>query len=132
MSENKNFEQEIAELARESGRYRPEAYSFVVEALQFAVERVGQRRHLTAAELTAGLLKYAEQQYGALAETVLADWGVRSASDVGNLVYQMIDAALLSASPQDHKEDFDRIKLWFAPQPEPELETHTRSLPKID
>ena len=132
MSEDRNFEREIGELAKASGRYRPEAYGFVVEALQFAVERVGKRRHLSAAELTAGLLKYAEQQYGALAETVLADWGVRGAPDVGNLVYQMIDASLLSASAEDRKEDFDRISLWFEPQPEPELETHTRSLPKID
>lgn len=132
MSENKNFEAEINALAKASGRYRPEAYILVFEALQFAVARLGRRRHLSAAELTAGLLKYAGQQYSALAETVLADWGVHGAPDVGELVYQMIGASLLSASAEDRKEDFDRITVWFEPQPEPELETHTRSLPKID
>jgi uncharacterized repeat protein (TIGR04138 family) len=65
--------------------------------------------HVNAAELCDTLRKLALRQYGLLAATVLAHWGVRSTSDVGNIVYNMIEARGLEKTESDSRSDFDNL-----------------------
>jgi uncharacterized repeat protein (TIGR04138 family) len=89
------------------GRYAPDAYAFVVEALDYTVRAVGERRHVSAAELVDGLRRAACERYGMLAFDVLERWGLTTGSDVGEIVYQLIDAGLLSRREEDSREEFD-------------------------
>ena len=95
------FENKISELCRTDLRYSSEAYRFVTDAVTFTVQRLEAHRHVTARELLEGMRDYAVNEYGAMAEAVLVSWGVSTASDVGNLVYNLIGVELLSASPGD-------------------------------
>ena len=94
-------------------RFRREAYGFVLLALGLAAQALpperredSERRHLTAAELLASVVDLAHQEFGAMAPTVFQEWGVRTAADVGELVFQLVESGQLSARPEDRREDF--------------------------
>jgi uncharacterized repeat protein (TIGR04138 family) len=89
-------------------RFEPEVYDFTMQALEYTIQRVGERRHVRAEELLDGLSGYARLRFGLLAADVLAKWGVRSASDVGAVVFQMVDAGILARQESDRREDFNR------------------------
>ena len=65
--------------------------------------------HVNGAELCDSLRRLALRQYGLLAGTVLAHWGVRSTSDVGNIVYNMIAAGGLEKTESDSRSHFDNL-----------------------
>jgi len=93
--------------------YPAQAYEFVAEGVQYTVRRMmreekdGLERHVTGAELIRGILEFAAARFGFLAPEVFEYWRFRSGRDIGNTVYAMIGAKLLSASPNDRIEDFD-------------------------
>lgn len=124
----------IKQLADEDPRYLPEAYYFITSAVTFAVGRLSEPGHVTARELLRGIRDYAEQEYGALAADVMISWGINTASDVGELVYSLINAGLLSASKDDKRSDFD-IEFDLLPQYTTTQYTANKDLtllPKID
>ena len=47
-------------------------------------------RHVSGQELCEAARKYGLQQYGYLAPTVLAAWGIRRTDDIGEIVFNMI------------------------------------------
>ena len=87
-------------------RYDERSYLFVLAALEFCQQRLTERRHLTGRELAVGCRDLALQRYGVLARTVLDQWGVRDASDIGEIVFALVDVGLLASQPNDSKEDF--------------------------
>ena len=98
----------VERIRAEDGRYRPEAYAFVMEALDETVRAAGERRHVSAAELLAGACDHARRVYGLMALTVLGSWGIRAGSDIGEIVFQLIDAGVLSKRDEDTRADFDQ------------------------
>ena len=90
---------------RES-RYDERAYLFVLAALEFCQQHLPERRHLTGRELAVGCRDLALHRYGVLARTVLDHWGIRDSSDLGEIVFTLVDLGLLMSQPQDTKEDF--------------------------
>lgn len=107
MNPRSEFWQAVQGIRRQDGRFAPEAYAFVMEALDVTVNALPERRHVTAAELVEGLRRAAGERYGMLAYTVLQKWGIASGSDVGDIVFQLIDAGILSRRDEDSREDFD-------------------------
>ncbi len=119
-------------LARDP-RYTVHAYAFVFEALEHTkqLKRRGllgegpklahpqgrQRRrrgaerpqHVTGRELCGGARDLAQRLYGYLALTVLAQWGLRSTADIGNIVYNLIAAGDMEKTPEDSLADFDDV-----------------------
>jgi len=100
--------------AREGdGRYRREAYGFVVGALGVTVaalpasrRRDPLRRHLSGRELLEGIARLAGREFGFLAPTVFHEWGVHTGEDVGQIVFQLVAMGQLSVSPEDSVDDF--------------------------
>lgn len=109
-------------LARDP-RYSVHAYAFVFEALEFTKglkkrvhgrSRSGARssqssRHVTGRELCDGARKVAIEQYGLMALTVLGLWGIRSTSDIGEIVYNLIVSGELEKTTNDARADFDNV-----------------------
>lgn len=89
--------------------YKFEAYSFVMAGLHSTVSRLPKPRHVTGAELCEGLRDYALDQYGPMARTVLAYWGIRSTADFGKIVFNLVDANLLKKTEEDSVHDFEKI-----------------------
>ena len=97
----------IRDIASRDPRYRVEAYAFLLESLDFTIERRGKgKKHVTGAELAEGFRDLAVQQFGFLARAVLAEWGIRATDDVGEMVFHLIGEDLLQKTADDRREDF--------------------------
>jgi len=90
---------------RES-RYDERAYLFVLAALEYVQQKLVERRHLGGRELAEGCRDLALARYGVLARMVLEHWGLRTSSDIGEVVFALVDTGLLMSQPTDTKEDF--------------------------
>jgi uncharacterized repeat protein (TIGR04138 family) len=91
------------------GRYARDAYAFVMDSLDFTMRVAGERRHVSGAELVRGVCANAKQHFGLFAYTVLSKWGLRRGDDVGEIVFQLIDAGILSKLDSDTRADFDGV-----------------------
>jgi uncharacterized repeat protein (TIGR04138 family) len=89
------------------GRYARDAYAFVMDGLDQTVRALDERRHVSAGELLVGLCGFARERYGMMGYDVLSAWGIRNGSDVGEIVFQLVDAGILSRREEDSREDFD-------------------------
>jgi uncharacterized repeat protein (TIGR04138 family) len=126
--------QAMRDLMAEDQRYKIEAYQFIRESLQYAHEHLAEDatqeassdekptpRHVTGQQLCESCRQYATAQYGYLAKMVLANWGIHSTSDFGELVYNLIRIEQMRKSDTDRREDFDDI-YTFDDAFEPEFE----------
>lgn len=98
-------------MARQDGRYKLEAYLFVIESLGFQMRKLKintpeKRRHLTARELLEGIRDLAWDRYGRLAGQIFQDWGVKTTLDFGEIVFNLIEIGEFSKTEEDKKEDF--------------------------
>ena len=87
-------------------RYQRDAYTFVLSALHDTVRRLQQPRHISGQELLEGCRKYALEQYGPMARTVLNTWGLHTTDDIGAVVFNLIEARLVGQSATDSRDDF--------------------------
>jgi uncharacterized repeat protein (TIGR04138 family) len=90
-------------------RFKPEAYLFVHDALGHTWARLDHRRHVTGRELLDGIKDLALKRYGPMAQAVLNSWGVRTTDDFGAIVFNLVDAELLSKTEEDRVEDFHAV-----------------------
>ncbi len=109
MEESGSFVKKIEDILEKDPSYKFEAYTFVLAALHDTVTRLKKPRHITGQELALGIRKYALDQFGPMAKTVLHHWGIRTTLDFGKIVYSLIDVQLLSKQPEDSLEDFDKV-----------------------
>lgn len=99
----------LDELLARDPRYRRDAYVFMFEALRHAQSQPSERRHVTGRELLESVRLLARQNYGLLARTVFAAWGVRATDDFGNIVFNLVEAGLMGKTDEDRVEDFHAV-----------------------
>ncbi len=90
-------------------RFDEHAYLFVLAALEFCQGRLTERRHITGAELAHACRTLAMERFGVTARLVLDHWGVRATSDIGDIVFTLVELGLLISQPQDRREDFHDV-----------------------
>lgn len=90
-------------------RYRPDAYLFVCEGVDYTCSRLDGRRDVSGRELIDGLCDLAIEHFGFLAPTVLERWGIRSTEDFGEIVFILVEFGLLGRSARDSKADFQNV-----------------------
>ncbi|MFT4840444.1 MAG: putative repeat protein (TIGR04138 family) [Planctomycetota bacterium] len=106
------LEDKIQTVRRRDRRFSRHAYYFVLDALDYTMTHfgrdnlTGEDRHVGGRELVVGIKEYAANQFGPMATIVFERWGVRSAGDFGEIVFNLIDAELLSRRPCDSRLDF--------------------------
>ncbi len=99
----------IEQILEKDKRYKLQAYSFVLEALDFGRVLANKPKHITGKELLEGLKNLAIKEFGVMALNVLESWGIKTTDDVGEIVFNLIDAKLLSKIDEDKKEDFHNV-----------------------
>ncbi len=112
-----DFSEIVDLICREDTRYDKRAYLFVRQGLAFTVsnlkksdpDRVRQSPHVSGRELLEGLRDYALGQFGPMAKTVLASWGVHHCADFGNIVFSLIEYNVFRKTENDRREDFADI-----------------------
>jgi uncharacterized repeat protein (TIGR04138 family) len=102
-------ENPLPQIIASDPRYKAEAYVFVHDALGHTWVRLDERRHVTGKELLAGIKDLALERYGRMARAVLNSWGVKTTDDIGAIVFNLVDAGLLSKTDEDRIEDFHSV-----------------------
>jgi uncharacterized repeat protein (TIGR04138 family) len=87
-------------------RFDERAYLFVLSSLEHCQGKLTERRHITGPELAHACRELALHRFGVMARLVLEHWGVRSTSDIGDIVFTLVDMGLLISQPQDSRDDF--------------------------
>jgi uncharacterized repeat protein (TIGR04138 family) len=102
----------LRKLALKDGRYAPEAYQFLFESLDPAIQLAGREnaqggdRHVSGQELLAGMRHYASELFGPLAAAVWRSWGVHDSLDWGRIVFLLVDEGMLNRQENDSLDDF--------------------------
>jgi uncharacterized repeat protein (TIGR04138 family) len=134
-----NLRDQLARVIARDPRYSIESYAFVLESLQRArnhkLQEQRKRRdkdrtsrprkratpasagdaeteqpgHVTGGELCQAARRLALRYYGLMAINVLEEWGIRSTSDIGEIVYNLIASGDLDKTPCDSRSDFDDV-----------------------
>lgn len=123
-----NLRKDLVDILARDPRFSIPAYQFVMDALdgleaarrrerKFARRRAkgkaplpkGWQQPVTGPMLCKAVRDLALRQFGLMAKTVLNYWGVRSTSDIGEIVYHLIAVGDLQASEGDRREDFDDV-----------------------
>ena len=110
------FNNRLLEVVQQDGRYAYEAYEFVFQALAHTQEMLGknakasttreERHHVTGPELLEGARSLALQEFGLMARTVLKMWGINKTDDIGQIVFNLVAAELMSKTDDDSMTDF--------------------------
>jgi uncharacterized repeat protein (TIGR04138 family) len=90
---------------RES-RYDEQAYLFVLSALEFSQSKLDARRHISAAELAHSCRELALERFGLMSRVVLERWGIHATSDLGEIVFTLVELGFLVKQPTDTREEF--------------------------
>lgn len=112
------------EMVKADPRFSSKTYYFLERALDRAFfEGMGnmadvlntpdgkprEKGHVAAPDFCYEVAKFAVEEYGRLAKTTLAKLGLRSTSDVGDAMYNMIRFGLVATSKYDERSDFDNV-----------------------
>ncbi len=110
MNQSPLFAEEVLERLRERNpRFHETSYLFVLSALHHVLEREGEARHISGRELAEGVRDLALERFGPMARTVLEHWGIESTSDVGRIVFALVDCGVLIKQDEDTPADFESI-----------------------
>lgn len=110
------YQPAILRITRRDTRFPYEAYEFVEAALQRTQRSLGRQvqrhedagpdNHVTGPELVAGACDLAKEEFGMLAPTVFRQWNVKKTDDIGDIVFNLIDAGVLFPHDGDSRDDF--------------------------
>jgi uncharacterized repeat protein (TIGR04138 family) len=113
--------QALIEIAHKDNRYAYEAYEFLFDALAHTQEKLGRpvpenyqsaagpEHHVTGPELVEGYINLARKQFGRMSRVVLQFWGINTTDDIGELVFNLIEAGLLGKADSDRRSDFHAL-----------------------
>jgi len=97
----------LRDLVARDPRYRPDAYRFVFEALDYTLKAQDRKSgHVSGRELLEGIRDFALDQFGGLAGLVFDQWGVRCTADFGEIVFNLVETGLMGKTETDSREDF--------------------------
>jgi uncharacterized repeat protein (TIGR04138 family) len=113
-----SFIKKLMPVVRRDPRYAYEAYEFVFMAIDHTLKLLGRdlpdestdahdpRYHVSGRQLVEGMCDFARQEFGLMACVVFRMWGIRCTDDFGEIVFNLIDAELMSRTPDDSRADF--------------------------
>jgi uncharacterized repeat protein (TIGR04138 family) len=110
------FDEAVAEALVRDPSYAPEGYQFLRESLEATLKRRAKSKqksshdgHVSAGELLEGFRIQALKEFGPMAPLVLEHWGIRSCSDIGRMVFLLVEAGAFGRTENDSVEDFTGV-----------------------
>jgi uncharacterized repeat protein (TIGR04138 family) len=89
--------------------YHERGFLFVLATIEYLQSRLDVRRHVSGAELAWACRDFAREQFGLLAESVLAHWGITRTEDLGRIVFTLVEVGLLVTQAGDQVADFEGV-----------------------
>ena len=113
----RTFDEQVLALCEKDPRFTRNTYEFCFEVLDFTIRAVAEKkdpehrqpvtRHVSAKELLEGLRDYALQEFGPMARLTLKRLGIASCGDMGDIVFNLVNANLLARQARDTRGDFN-------------------------
>jgi uncharacterized repeat protein (TIGR04138 family) len=108
------FRPKIEKLIAKEPRFTFEAYEFIYASLTRAVHETplqpGERgRHATAAEFVRACGEQARRAWGENARAHAQSLGFTSASDIGDIIFLLVDNGYMGKRESDKRSDFDGL-----------------------
>ncbi len=115
------FDPNLAAVVKRDPRYAYEAYDFVFQALRHTQKLLGReppeqggegtdvRYHVSGPELLEGIRALALQEFGLMARTVFRMWGIDRTDAFGDIVFNLIEAKLMTGTDEDRPTDFHNV-----------------------
>jgi len=108
---NTGFQEAVEAVCQEDRRYNPEAYAFLRDSLEATIKRRKKSKkevlsHVGAAELLDGFRLHALAEFGPMALMVLNYWGLKETSDVGQMVFNLVQVGIFGKTDEDTVESF--------------------------
>lgn len=108
------FAEALEKIVALDPRYDREAYLFLRDALDFTIkarkkQKSGLSSHVTGQELLEGVREYAIGEFGPMVPTVFETWNIQECTDVGNMVFNLIQAGIFGKTDTDTIEDFKDV-----------------------
>lgn len=72
-------------------------------------DELEEEHHVSGQQLCYAIQRYAIEQYGLLAQSVLKHWGVHTTDDFGEIVFNLIDIGQMRKTDDDRREDFENV-----------------------
>ena len=109
-----NFAEVVEQICEKDLRFSSDAYHFVQEGLNHtlkSLKRGGQHahRHVSGQELLHGLREFALKEYGPMSKAVLNEWGIKTTDDIGQIVFNLVNASVLGKNETDSPNDFKNV-----------------------
>ncbi len=105
------FETAVGRAIARDPRFSADAYFFLRDALDATIKsqqkgRSRDQTHVNGRELCEGFRDYAIALYGPMVPAVMEGWGLTESRNVGEMVFNLIEAGAFSKSDTDQVEDF--------------------------
>ena len=109
-----SFDAAVKKIRLTETRFSLAAYEFVRRSLDHALQRLGRAdqkkpAHVRGEELLESFRALALKDFGPMAKTVLNDWGISTCTEVGEVVFQLVQHGILGKSETDKIDDFQEI-----------------------
>jgi uncharacterized repeat protein (TIGR04138 family) len=116
-----SFINKLMVVVRSDPRYAYEAYEFVFQALEHTQKLLGHelpdettdpsepRHHVSCRQLLEGIRAFGLHEFGLMAPVVFRMWGIHRTDDFGEIVFNLIEAKLMSKTDQDSRVDFHGV-----------------------
>jgi uncharacterized repeat protein (TIGR04138 family) len=108
------FNEAVALAVAKKESYRSEGYQFLRESLEATLKKRSKSKqqpvsaHVSAEELLEGFRRMALKEFGPMAPTVLQYWGITSCRDIGEMVFNLVEAGAFGRTENDRIDDFER------------------------
>jgi uncharacterized repeat protein (TIGR04138 family) len=118
------FHAGLLEVVQRDPRFAYEAYEFLFHALRHSQKMLGREppesseedtspgnahHHISGRELLQGVRDLALREFGLMAATVFRQWGIRRTDDFGEMVFNLVEAGLMSKTDEDSRADFHAV-----------------------
>lgn len=119
------FNSGLYQVVRRDPRFAYEAYEFLFHALNHTQKLLGRElpaeraqegpegitpeNHVSGPELLEGVRDLALREFGLMAHTVFKIWGVKRTGDFGEMVFNLVEAGLMSKTEEDERRDFENV-----------------------
>ena len=109
-----SFDDAVKKIRLTETRFSLPAYEFVRRSLDHALQRLGRAdqkkpAHVRGEELLESFRALALKDFGPMAKTVLNDWGISTCTEVGEVVFHLVQHGILGKSETDKIDDFQEI-----------------------
>lgn len=108
------FDEAVSQALERDPSYTEEGYQFLKESLEASLKRRSKSKqkashggHVSAGELLEGFRVQALKEFGPMAPLVLNHWGIRACSDIGRMVFLLVEAGAFGRTENDAVEDFE-------------------------